>query len=59
MIGKNKDNLWKEAKKRCRLNTETVQIAKRLGLNPKNLIKNILNKSQGWNNPVYLWILEM
>lgn len=59
MTGKNKDNLWKEAKKRCRLNTETVQIAKRLGFNPKNLIKNISNKSQGWKKPVYLWIRDM
>jgi len=47
MTGKNKDNLWKEAKKRCRLNTKTVQMAKRLGLNPKSLIKNIPDKSQG------------
>jgi hypothetical protein len=59
MTGKNKDDLWKEAKKRCRLNTETVQMAKRLGLNPKSLIKNIPNKSQSWKKPVYLWIKDM
>ena len=62
MTGKNKnkkDTEWKEAKRRCRLNTETVQMAKRLGLNPKSLIKNIPNKSRSWKKPVYLWIREM
>ena len=62
MTGKNKNKRnteWKEAKKRCRLNAETVQMAKKLGLNPKSLIKNIPNKSQGWKKPVYLWIREM
>lgn len=62
MAGKNKnkrDIEWKEAKKKCRLNAETVQMAKKLGLNPKSLIKNIPNKSQGWKKPVYLWIREM
>ena len=62
MTGKNKNKRnteWKEAKKRCRLNAETVQMAKNLGLNPKSLIKNIPNKSQSWKKPVYLWIREM
>ncbi|MHB1253559.1 MAG: hypothetical protein ACYCZ1_05265 [Candidatus Humimicrobiaceae bacterium] len=60
VAGKNKRDIeWKEAKKRCRLNAETVQMAKELGLNPKSLIKNIPNKSQSWKKPVYLWIREM
>ena len=60
MTGKNKKNTkWEEAKKRCRLNAETVQMAKELGLNPKSIIKNIPNKSQSWKKPVYLWIREM
>ena len=59
MTGKNKDDLWKEARKRCRLNAETVQMAKRLGLNPKSLIKNIPDKSQCWKKPVCLWIRDM
>jgi len=50
----NKDTEWKEAKKRCCLNIETVQMAKKLGLNPKSLIKNIPNKSQSWKKSVYL-----
>jgi len=45
--------------KKCRLNAETVQMAKKLGLNPKSLIRNIPNKSQSWKKPVYLWIREM
>jgi len=60
MTGKNKRNTeWKEAKIRCCLNAEIVQMAKKLGLNPKSLIKNIPNKSQSWKKPVYLWIREM
>lgn len=57
---KNKRDIeWKEVKKKCRLNAETVQMAKELGLNPKSLIKNIPNKNQSWKKPVYLWIREM
>ena len=62
MVGTNKNKMdieWKEAKKKCRLNAETVQMAKELGLNPKSLIKNIPNKSQNWKKPVYSWIREM
>ena len=39
------DELWAEAKKKCRLNQEDIALAKRLGLNPRSLIKNIPNKS--------------
>jgi hypothetical protein len=42
------DELWAEAKKKCRLNTEDIALAKRLGLNPRSLIKNIPSKSQQW-----------
>lgn len=35
------DELWAEAKKKCRLNQEDIALAKRLGLNPRSLIKNI------------------
>ncbi len=59
MNGKYKDNFCKEARKRCCLNTETVQMAKRLGLNPKSLIKNIPKKSQSWKKPVALWSGDM
>jgi hypothetical protein len=59
-MDKNKKNeLWIEAKKKCRLNIETIQMAKELGLNPKSLLKNIPNKSQKWKAPVKVWIQEM
>jgi len=50
---------WAEAKKKCRLNEETIRLAKEMGLNPINLIKNIPNKSQQWKAPVHVWIREM
>ncbi|SPF34532.1 conserved hypothetical protein [Candidatus Desulfosporosinus infrequens] len=54
-----KDVEWAEAKKKCRLNEETVEMAKEMGLNPRSLIKNIPNKSEQWKAPVSIWIQEM
>lgn len=51
--------LWAEAKKKCRLNEEDIQIAKELGINPKSLIKNIPNKSEPWKAPVKDWLHEL
>lgn len=60
MVSNNKKQAqWAEAKKKCRLNQETVRIAKEMGLNPRSLIKNIPNKSQKWKAPVHVWIREM
>lgn len=53
------EQLWQEAKKRCRLNNEDIALAKRLGLNPKSLIKNIPNKSEPWKAPVKDWLHEI
>lgn len=53
------DELWQEAKKKCRLNNEDIKIAKELGLNPKSLIKNIPNKNEQWKAPVNVWIREI
>ena len=50
------EQLWKEAKTRCRLNAEDIRIAKEMGLNPKSLIKNIPNKQQQWKLPVNQWL---
>ena len=44
----NNDQLWQEAKKRCRLDDKDIALAKRLGLNPRSLIKNIPSKSEPW-----------
>ncbi len=57
-IGK-KEQLWVEAKRKCRLNTEDVRMAKEMGLNPRSLIKNSPSKSQQWKLPVKDWIHEM
>ena len=54
-----KDREWAEAKSKCRLDAETVKIAKEMGLNPRSLIKNIPNKSELWKAPVSIWVLEM
>ncbi len=60
MASKNKKEAeWAEAKKKCRLNEETIQMAKEMGLSPRSLIKNIPSKTQRWKAPVHVWIQEM
>ena len=60
MVSNNKKQTeWAEAKKKCRLNEETIQMAKEMGLNPRSLIKNIPSKTQKWKSPVHVWIREM
>jgi hypothetical protein len=53
------EELWAEAKRKCRLNAEDLALAKRLGLNPRSLIKNIPNKSEQWKAPVSVWLHEI
>ena len=53
------NELWAECKRKCRLNNEDIERAKRLGLNPKSLIKNIPSKSQAWKAPVKDWLIEI
>jgi hypothetical protein len=50
---------WAECKRKCRLNDEDIAIAKRFGLNPRNLIKNIPGKSEPWKAPVKVWLREI
>ncbi len=47
-----KQELWQEAKKRCRLGDEEIRMAKEMGLNPISLIKNIPGQKECWNAPV-------
>ena len=42
-----KQELWDEAKRKCRLGEE-IRMAKEMGLNPKSLIRNIPNKKEMW-----------
>jgi len=53
------NELWAEAKHKCRLSIEDIALAKRLGLNPRSLIKNIPNKSEPWKAPVKDWLHEI
>jgi len=46
-----KDQFWVEAKRRCHLSNEAVNMAKEMGLNPKSLIKNIASSAQQWKAP--------
>ena len=48
-----------DAKRRCRLSDKDIQLAKRLGLNPRSLIKNIPNKFEPWKAPVSEWLHEI
>ena len=54
-----KDAEWQEAKKRCKLNSQILRMAKEMSLNPRSLIKNIPNKSEQWNAQVSVWIQDM
>ena len=53
------DELWKKAKAKCRLNVEEIELAKKLGLNPKSLMKNVPNKSEPWKAPVGVWLRKI
>jgi hypothetical protein len=53
------DTMWQEAKKKCRLNDADIALAKKLGLNPKSLIKNIPSKNEQWKAPVSVWLHEI
>lgn len=61
MSKKPKDqNPWAEAKKKCRLNQEEIEMAKKLGLNPRKLIANESSrKFERWKEPVSEWIRDI
>lgn len=46
------EQMWQDTQKKCRLNPEDVTLAKRLGLNPRSLIKNIPSPKEPWKAPV-------
>ena len=47
-----KQELWDEAKRKCRLGDEEIRMAREMGLNPKSLIKNIPSPREQWKQPV-------
>lgn len=59
IVAKSNSQDWIEAKKRCRLNDTDIQMAKRLGMTPKSLIKNIPTPNQQWKAPVKVWIRDL
>ena len=58
-MNRQKDDAWKEARRRCRLNDEDIGMAKKLGFQPKSLIKNIPAPSQRWKAPVKQWVRSL
>ncbi|MDR2456725.1 MAG: hypothetical protein LBE49_09060 [Deltaproteobacteria bacterium] len=50
---------WEECKRRCRLSDEDIALAKKLGLNPRSLIKNIPSKCEPWKAPIKEWLREI
>jgi hypothetical protein len=53
------EQLWQEAKRKCRLKAEDIALAKKLELNPESLMKNVPNKSEPWKAPVGVWLREI
>lgn len=53
-----RERLWDEARRRCRLSSEAIRMAKEMGLNPRSLIKNIPSPSQPWKAPVEVCVRE-
>ena len=47
-----KQEIWDEAKRKCRLGEEEIRMAKEMGLNPKSLIRNIPNNKEMRKAPV-------
>jgi hypothetical protein len=54
-----KNDGWAEAKRICRLSAEDVEKAKKLGFQPKSLIKNVPSPSQRWKMPVREWVGDL
>jgi hypothetical protein len=55
-MNRQKEDAWREAKRRCHLTEEEVRMAKELGFQPKSLIKNIPSPSQKWKAQVNDWV---
>jgi hypothetical protein len=50
---------WGKAAKLCRLSQDELRMARELGFNPRNLIKNIPSPSQRWKAPVADWVRNL
>ena len=45
------EQMWQNAKKKCRLNDADIALAKRLGLTSQSLIKNIPQQKRALERP--------
>ena len=52
------EDAWRNAKKICRLNTRQLEMARRLGMNPKNLAALRPSPQQRWKLPAGAFIEE-
>ena len=50
---------WAEAKRLCRLNQNTIAMARALGMGPRSLIKNRATGQQLWKAPVQDWVEDL
>ena len=53
------EQLWQDAKKKCRLTDEDIARSKRLGLNPHRLLPPLPRNPAPWKAPVSEWLREM
>ena len=58
-MNKQKEAAWAEAKKKFRLSTETVRMAKELGMNPKKLGSIANHKQEIWKAPLHIFIQNL
>jgi len=57
---KNKKPTWADAYNKCRLNLETIEMAKKLGMSPRTVISSHAStRSEKWKAPVKEWIHEL
>ena len=54
-----RERMWAEAVRRCRLSSEALAMAKELGLNPQTLIKNMPSRAEPWKAPVEDWVRHL
>ncbi len=53
------DANWAKAKKVCRLNMQTIQMAKELGFSPRSLMKCVPSRHQQWKAPVSVFVRDL
>lgn len=54
-----KEKIWSEVKKRYRLSNKVIQMAKKLGLNPKKFGSIANHKQEPWKQPLHEFIKEI